>query len=187
MGCVGDKYYLKKDFSPPAGVAILPINNHTTDMDGPSVVRYWLGSKLAEKKGYDVRSFDATDGFLKELGVTDGGQLAAVSVADVCRKLGVDALIYGDLLDFAYQTTGFINARKVRARFRMHDCKTGERIWEAEGVGASSKGALSGKEALKAGLSHLGTQFFDKASGSPLKYEAMDMAWDAIQFLPRAR
>ncbi|MFC1522892.1 GNA1162 family protein, partial [Elusimicrobiota bacterium] len=137
-------------------LAVLPLNNHTTDLDGPIAVRYWFDDRITSKKGYQTMSLVEIDKVLEEMGVTDGGQLGITTAQELGKKLRADAVIYGDLLDFSYKTTGFLNVRKVRARFKMVDCITGEKLWESEGLGANSKAALSGAEALKAGMSQLG-------------------------------
>lgn len=188
-GCAaGSREYLKTGYVPPARVAVLPLNNLTTDLDGPAIVQFWFDQRLSDKKGYATVPLADVEAVLREqFGVTDGGQLASAAPAKLGEKLGADALIYGELLEFNYQTSGFLNARKVRAKFRMVDAATGETLWECEGVGANSSTALSSSQALKAGLSALGSQLAGKATGSPLRYETWDMVWNAIEFLPPAR
>ena len=188
-GCAaGQREYLKAGFLPPARVAVLPLNNLTTDLDGPEIVRYWFGQRLSDKKGYVIVPPAEVARVLKDdFGITDGGQLAAAAPAALGKKLGADALIYGELLDFGYQTAGFVNTRKVRARFRMVNAADGLLLWEAEGVGANSAAALSSSQAFKAGLSALGAQLAEKAAGNPLRYETWDMVWNAMEFLPPAR
>lgn len=185
-GCAAGQQYLKQGFSPPETIAVLPMNNHTTDLDGPAIVRYWFDQRITEKKGYRTLPFEEVDSKLKKLGITDGGQLGAVTPGQLGEKLGVSAVVYGDLLNFDYKTTGFLNVRKVKARFKMMDCKTGEMLWEGEGLGANSSGALSSSEAIKAGLKQLSAQLAEKALRSPLKNEVLDMIWNAIQYLPKA-
>ncbi len=184
-GCAGYKQYLKQGFSPPETIAVLPMNNHTTDLDGPAIVRYWFDQRITEKKGYRTLPFEEVDSKLKELGITDGGQLGAVTLGQLGETLGVPAVVYGDLLNFDYKTTGFLNVRKVKARFKMMDCKTGEVLWEGEGLGANSSGALSSSKAIEAGLKQLSAQLVEKAFRSPLRNEVLDMVWNAIEYLPR--
>lgn len=187
-GCAAQGEYLKSGYVPPARVAVLPLNNITNDLDGPEIVRYWFGQRLSDKKGYTIVPPEEVARVLKDdFGVTDGGQLAAVTPKELGAKLGADALIYGELLEFTYQTTGFLNTRKVRAKFRMVSAADGQLLWEAEGVGANSTATLSSSQAFKAGLSALGGQLAEKAAGNPLRYETWDMVWNAIEFLPHAR
>lgn len=180
----GPRPYLKPGYSPPPSLAVLPLRNETLSLDGPDVVRYWLDQRLAEKKGYPTLPLERVDEALRSLGVTDGGQLGSVEPRDLGAALGVRALVYGDLLDFDYRTTGLLNVRKVRVRVRMVDAATGERLWEAEGTGAESSGGLGGGAALKAALTHVGTQWAEKAAQSPLRTETWDAVWNAIESLP---
>jgi len=183
----GTKHYLIKGYVPPRRIAVLPLDNHTVDLDGPDHVRYWFDRRFTEKKGYSTLPLEEIDAVLLEMGIQEGGQLPVVSPEKLGKALNADALIYGELLDFKYQTTGFLNIRRVRARFKMIDPQTGETLWEAEGNGANSQGVISAEGAVKLGLQSLGTQLAEKALQSPLKTEIWDMVWDAIQYLPRAR
>lgn len=188
LGCpAGSRHFLKPGFIPPAKVAVLPFDNHTNDLNGPDIVRFWFNHRIAEKKGYVTVPLLEVDAALRELGIVDGGQLAAIKPQQVGAALNVDALIYGELLMFDYQTTGFLNTRQVRARFKMVDARTGERLWEAEGQGGSSSATTSSKGALQLAAQSLGTQWADKIANNPLRTETWDMIWNAIQFLPRAR
>ncbi len=184
---MGPKPYLKSGFVPPRRVAVLPMDNHTNDLNGPDVVRYWFDQRLREKKGYQTVSLDEIDEKLKEIGINDGGQLAAVPLPKLAALFSADAVIYGDLLNFDYQTTGFLNIRKVKASFKMVESKTGDTLWQAEGLGANSEGGISSKAALQLGLKSLGIQLVEKAANSPLKTETWDMIWNAIEDLPPAR
>lgn len=184
-GCAGGpQQYLKSGYMPPRSVAVLPMDNHTTDLNGPDVVRYWFNRRIAEEKGYSTIPLDEIDATLASMGIQDGGQLPAIKPEALGQKLGVDALIYGELLDFNYQTTGFLNIRKVRAHFRMVDARTGELLWESEGSGANSEGGITGAAALTAAAKSLGTQLAEKSVNSPLRTETLDMVWNAIEFLP---
>jgi len=188
FGCAtGPQQYLKSGFIPPKILAVLPLNNHTTDLDGPQAVRFWMDYRLKEKKGYYTLSLEQIDKALMDIGITDGGQLASVTPQALGQKLGADAILYGELLEFDYQTTGFLNIRKVRARFKMVDAQTGETLWEGEGLGANSEGAVSVSGAVRAGIKQIGTQLAERALNSPLRTEIWDMIWNAVEYLPKAR
>ncbi len=186
VGCApAGKYTVRPGYKPPALVAVLMFDNDSNDLDAPDVVRYWFNERLTEKKGYHTIPLSDVDAVLNLHGIKDGGQLAAIKAQDLGRELNVPALIYGEVLDFGYQTTGFLNIRKVRARFRMVDAQSGETLWETEGNGANSSAAISAQGALDAGIRSLGTQLAEKSLNSPLRTEVWDMIWDAIQYLPR--
>lgn len=88
-------------------------------------------------------------------------------------------------LAFGAKTTGFLNAREVRAQVRLIDARTGEKLWESKGSGGSSRTAVSVSGAIQAGAQHVGTLIAEKAVHSPYLNETLDMVWNAIQYLPR--
>lgn len=184
--CPSGGQYLRSGYRPPASVAVLPFDNLTTDLDAPAVVRYWFDRRLGELKGYRTAPLTDVDAALAGLGVTDGGQLRSVPAAELCAALGAEALVAGEILEFGAKTTGFLNVRQVAARFTMTGCRGGERLWSAEGTGASSTAAVSPKGALTAGLKALGDRLAEAALASPLRTETLDMVWNALEFLPRA-
>lgn len=185
-GCPSGGQYLRSGYRPPATLAVLPFDNLTTDLDGPAVARLWFAQRLEELKGYRTLPFDGVDAALDALGVTDGGQLRAVPTAKVCEAVGAEALVTGELLEFGVKTTGFLNVRHVSARFVMTDCRSGEVLWRSEGTGSSSTTAVTPSGALRSGLKSLSTRWAEKAVGSPLREQTLDMVWNAIEFLPRA-
>ncbi|TBR21083.1 hypothetical protein EPO15_11165 [bacterium] len=186
-GCPsGGGQYLRRGYRPPASLAVLPFDNRTTDLDGPVVARVWFDQRLGERKGYRTLPLEGVDSALRRLGITDGGQLRSRTAAELCAALGTEALVHGDLLEFGQTTTGFLNVRRVKAAFEMKACPSGETLWRAEGTGAESETAVSAAGALRAGLKALGTQLAEKALGSPLRTQTLDMVWNAIEFLPPA-
>jgi hypothetical protein len=148
-------------------------------------VLYCFSERVAKKNHYRTVPLAQVDAVLERHGIKDGGQLPAINPADLGKELGVPALIYGEVLNFDYQTTGFLNVRKVKARFWMVEAATGKIMWDTTGSGANSSAAVSSQGALEAGIKSLGTQMGEKTFQSPLRTEVWDMIWDAIQYLPR--
>lgn len=185
-GCPAGGQYLRPGYRPPATLAVLPFDNHTTDLDGPAIARLWFAQRLTELKGYRTLPFDGVDASLEGLGVTDGGQLRAVAPGKLCEAVGAEALVTGELLEFGVKTTGFLNVRQVAARFVMTECRTGEVLWRSEGTGSSSETSVTPSGALRSGLKSLSVRWAEKAVGSPLRQQTLDMVWNAIEFLPRA-
>ena len=183
----GPGQYLKAGFTPPASVAVLPLSNYTTDLNAPDAVRFWFGYRLSEKKGYHTLPLEIVDAKLREAGISDGGQLKTLTPRQLGERLGADAVVFGDLLEFTYQTAGALPLRRVRARWRLVDCRTGEKLWEAEGVGENSGAAVSSPAAAPAGPRGLGVRIAEGAAASPLKAEIWDMIWNSIEDLPPGR
>ncbi len=124
-------------------MAVLPVYNVTNDVEGPQAVR-----AIAEKRirGIHYKSIplNEVDNILRDrMGITLGSQLSLTSPQDIGNTLGVDAVLYGYLLDYEVQTAGVYNVNRVRAGFRLVDTKTGGVIW-SRGQGVKSE-IISGR------------------------------------------
>lgn len=132
--------------NPYRSVAILPLYNATNDVDGPKMVRELADGRVRHMH-YDVKPINEVDQILRDrMGVTLGAQLELTTPQKLGEELGVDAVLYGYLLNFETITSGVYNVKKVRAGFRLVDTKTGRTIW-AGGLGVKqeiSSGGLLG-------------------------------------------
>ncbi|MBI5903687.1 MAG: DUF799 family lipoprotein [Deltaproteobacteria bacterium] len=132
--------------NPYQSVAVLPLYNATNDVDGPKMVRELVDERLRHMH-YDVKPINEVDQILRDrMGVTLGAQLELTTPRKLGEELGVDAVLYGYLLNFETVTAGVYNVKKVRAGFRLVDTKTGRTIW-AGGLGVKqeiSSGGLLG-------------------------------------------
>lgn len=135
---------LPRDFSNPLKrVAILPIKNDSNDVDGPDVMRKKMAQAL-EHRSYVVKDLKETDQILRDrMGITLGGQLSLTTAQELGRELGVEGVLYGTLMDFDESTTGVINVRKVRGKFKMMNAMNGQTVWE-RGLGVRSETRMSG-------------------------------------------
>lgn len=121
---------------PDYTVAVLPLYNATADLDGPVLVRRVFNDKI--RKYYKTMPLKDVDRLLRDqMGITLGGQLEMTTPQKLGEVLGVDAVIYGYLLNFDDITAVVYNARKVRAGFKLVDAKTGQTLW-ARGQGVRS-------------------------------------------------
>jgi hypothetical protein len=141
---------------PPLHVAVLPMENLSNDVNGPSVVREAFNRAISHR-GYITLDLEKIDKILKDdFGVTDGGQLRVVDEKELSKKLGVNILIYGEVVQFFQGTSfeiipfGLVYKREVRAHFKMVDVETGKIIWEKE-HGIVEKDPLGDKRGKKEG------------------------------------
>ncbi|MBI5235453.1 MAG: DUF799 family lipoprotein [Deltaproteobacteria bacterium] len=124
--------------NPVRTIAVLPMYNATNDVDGPQMIRRMTFESI-EGLHYDAMPLGELDVKLSDsFGVTIGSQLDLLDPIALGDGLGVDALLYGYLLDFDTVTTGLYNVKKVRAGFKLIDAKTGRLIW-ANGRGVRSE------------------------------------------------
>ena len=127
----GARRYAKSPnpYNPVYRIAILPLYNDTLSVKGPVMVRKELFKRLT-RYHYSIKPLEETDKILRDrLGVTLGKQVPLVDIERLKDELGVDALVYGYLLNFDSVTLGVYNTRKVRAAFRLVNAGSGETIW----------------------------------------------------------
>ncbi|MDD5686289.1 MAG: DUF799 family lipoprotein [Elusimicrobia bacterium] len=180
-GCAPKAKYLIENYVPPAKVAVLPFSNQSIDLDAPVLLRYLFNKRLINR-GYDTISFEIIDSELRELGITDAGQLPTATIKELGEKLNVDGLVYGDVIEFKYTTLGFYYARTVQANFKLFDVKKEQLLWEDERKISNKK--FEFKDIGKAFASQLIEKTVDKALRSPLKEEANGVVNISIQTLP---
>jgi len=99
----------------PSKLVVLPFDNETSDLTGPELVRGMVAGRVGGA-GYESPGLAAVDSTLKEMGITDGGQLGAVSTEALGRAFDTDGLLFGSLEEFTYQNIGVLRRRLVRLR-----------------------------------------------------------------------
>jgi len=184
-GCPsGTRPFIKRGFARPASVAVLPPNNYTNSLSGASYFQGRLKERLESQYGYRVVPFAVMDEDLRKLGITQGGQLGSVTPQEIAEAMGANALVYVDLLEFGYTTTGFLNVKRCKARIRIVDGETGDLLYSAEGRGAESTTAVSSEGAVRAGAEALGGQVLEKAVREPLAVQVEDALDKMLEWLP---
>jgi hypothetical protein len=157
--------------NPLKRVAVLPLKNETTDVDGPVVLRKKMVEAL-EDRSYTVKDTKETDRILRDqMGITLGGQLDLTSARELGETLGVEGLLYGTLMDFDEVTTGAINVKKVRGKFKLVSAMTGQAVWE-RGLGVRSELIMQSRYGAAAALAARGADARDK-----------DVPWVTIESL----
>jgi hypothetical protein len=145
-GCVAPRHaprYFDAN-NPVQKVALLPMKNDTTDVDGPDLMRKKMSDMLYEH-AYIVMDTKESDQLLRDrMGITLGGQLDMTTARKLGEELGVQGVLYGTLMDFDETTTGYYNVRKVRATFKLVSTLTGQTVWQG-GLGVKSEVLMSGR------------------------------------------
>ncbi len=181
----GPRTFLKRGFIPPPRIAVLPLTNQTDHPDGPEIVRAWFDLLLAEQRGYRTIPLEKIDENLKKMGIQKPEQLEGIPTRHLGALLSAEALVYGELIEFVETPSRLTKERKVQARFTMLDTETGEPLWEAEGVGTTSKYSPQNTERAESFTSNLALP--EKAMNSPLKPEIWAMIKSLLQNLPNAK
>ena len=156
-GCAIPRPHFTDPANPLKRVAVLPMKNDTDDVDGPNTVRGKMVEAL-RGRSYIVLDPKETDQILRDrMGINLGGQLDMTTPQKLGETLGVEGLLYGDLMDFDETTTGVYNARKVRARFQLVNAATGQPLWQ-RGLGVKSE---QGTSSTASGIVRLGARASD--------------------------
>lgn len=172
---------------PPGGfekVVVLPFENQTVDMQAQKVLRKMVRDKFLEF-GYNALAPEFVDEKLKEIGITDGGQLRAVEIGEMKELFGGGTLFYGTVEDFTFQNLGFIVRKEVRLAVRMVDAESGEVIYENTGQGKDTNLYLSKDEAKKAFLVNSAANLAQNMLGIPLAREAKEAVSDIFAKIPK--
>ena len=122
---------------------------------------------------------------LRKIGITDGGQLAAVTPHRLGEALGVDRLIFGRVEEFTYQNVGFAGRRSVRLGLTLVSASSGERLWEEAGAWQTGQISTGTDEAATSFLAGLAQQALETAFGVPLQHESRHAVRIAFRGFPR--
>lgn len=132
--------------SPIRTVAVLPLVNHSNDVEAPAYVRDIFVAELGQFF-YAIKPVSEVNQILKDqMGVTLGSQLDMATPKQLGEVLGVDGVFYGSLDEFSEKITGVYNVKRVRLRSKLVNCKTGETVWK-NGIGIK-QGTQAGGSAL---------------------------------------
>lgn len=160
-------------------VAVLPLINNTNNVDGPAKLQAHLTAGMYERY-YDVVEADEVNQKLKDqMGVTLGAQLDMAKPDLLCKTLNADGLLYGALDDYISKPTGVYTIKRVRARTKLVDCKTGAVVWKG-GAGGKSHEATGGNVGAVVGaIGSLGSAISDVAEGElpPLLGDKIEAPW----------
>ncbi len=115
---------------PGAKVAVLPFTNETADMDIAPLAREGIAAGFG-RLGYSVMDLDECDAKLREGGITQAGQLAAVERQTLGELVGADFVVFGEVEEFGARLNS-----EFKSSFRMVHAPSGETLWVARGDAA---------------------------------------------------
>ena len=165
--------------NPIRTVAVLPLINNTNNVEGPTKMQVNFTAALYERY-YDVIEPREVNKTLKDqMGVTLGAQLDMAKPDLLCKTLGVDGLLYGSLDDYIVKPTGVYTIKRVRARTKLVDCKTGTTIWKGGAGGKSQESTGGNIGALIGAVAAIGSKLSDVSEGElpPLLGDKIDAPW----------
>ncbi len=148
-------------------VIVLPFENQTTDMRAQQLLRKKIYTRFF-RHGYLPLPLKTVDGKLKEIGITDGGQLRAVNLKELKKLFGEGALFYGTVEEFTFQNLGFIIRKKVKLSVKMVDLSNFETVYENTAQKKDTKIYTSKEEAKKAFIRASAVKLLSNMLNSPM-------------------
>lgn len=131
------------DFSLIRRVAVLPLENLTTDVTAAEKVRQILIIQLLSSGSVDVVDVGEVARGLKAAGVANPVAPGAEEAKRLARELNIEAIITGSVQEFSQGRAAGAPATAVSLVFRMIETDTGELIWSSSasrsGVGAMAR------------------------------------------------
>jgi len=99
--------------APPPLIALLPLENHSNDIDAPMKVRKELHGAMSEQ-GYRLVDLDRIDGSLKDISVTLGVQARLLEGKPevLGRLIPADIYCFGAVVEFAFKSAAALTMRK---------------------------------------------------------------------------
>lgn len=160
-------------------VAVLPLINNTNNVDGPAKMQVGFTAGMYERY-YDVLEPDEVNQKLKDqMGLTLGAQLDMAKPDLLCKTLGVDGLLYGSLDEYLGKPMGVYTVKRVRARTKLVDCKSGSTVWKGGAGGKSQESTGGNIGAMVGAIGSIGSAISDATEGElpPLLGEKIEAPW----------
>jgi len=182
-GCAGNKAFVSTQYVAAGRVAVLPIANETTDLDGPAYVRQLIVDGL-RARGFNVSDPAEVEKIMKDNGFTDGGQLNAAKPEDMGKWLSADTLFYNTLVYFSEINIGFYWQRKVTVAGKLVDAKTGEKLWEDEKTWMTLNVVTDREKAKQEFAAQMAVKAIEKIAHAPLQPESRIAVKRLLDTLP---
>jgi hypothetical protein len=139
-GCISAKYLVEN--WEPGRIAVLPFRNESADVAVEKFARAVMVETLT-RYDYEVVDVEEVDAKLDALGITEGGQLEAVTLAELAQAIPADSFLYGDVLEAKRVMIGIYFNKKFTANFKVFDVRSEELKWEDERTSKEQKVVLN--------------------------------------------
>ena len=164
-GCAARKaVYLNQqaNFGAVETVALLPLDNFTSDVNAPEKVGQILTIELLAADAFRLVDTGETKAALGRAGVVLTGnavqlinEMNAEQIRSVGEAIGAQALLMGTVREMGVDRSAGVPAPQVSLQFRLVDCASGDTIWSSvvsrSGAGAGARlFGVGGKSVNKA-------------------------------------
>jgi len=188
-GCAPKAQFLKSPYAPPRSVAVLPFDNASNSLEAPVLMQKLAADALATG-GYNVVPAAEVEAKLRELGISQGGQVRSRKTEEMAAALGASALLYGEVRKFSYMTIGVYMKREVNVGLELI-AADGSRLWK-HAAGAVRQdievdAAKHGRSFVESLGSQLAMKWIERILSHPLYPEMQRSIHDVFLTLPSAR
>ncbi len=170
----------------PSAIALLPFENQSLDLRAPEILRELLDTYLSASR-FNIIDVKEAEEKLHGLGISEGGQLNAVTPQKLGSLLEADALLYGEIETFNNANIGVYASRTVKVTLRLVDAKTGATLWETGKSKVNSQLGLSKAAAKDILLKGYANKAVENIADNPLYPESEDVARQLVRELGKAR
>lgn len=145
-GCAANipsKDYTEFYANNPRSVLIVPVINHSNEVDAANLFLATLPTPLAER-GYYVFPVNLTKSILETDGLSDSQLVHSAPTPRLASLFGADSVLYIEILDWAAEYVVFASNTKVKFLYTWKVGKTGSLIWQDEQEVVVSSSSNSG-------------------------------------------
>ncbi|MGE0087799.1 MAG: GNA1162 family protein, partial [Desulfococcaceae bacterium] len=125
----------------PRSLAVLPFRDLTGTEGIAKLVRISFYNHLSSLPYRDVE-LQMVDLRLREKGLETHNAISKVSVKELGKILGCDAVIFGTVYEFQRIFAGFYSSMNVGASVNIWDSRTGNKIWGGRYTARSHEGGI---------------------------------------------
>lgn len=156
-----------------ANIVVLPFENISNDITAEEMIRDLVIAKF-RKKGWSVIDKNHTDQKLKEIGITDGGQLNSITKKELFNIFNTRYICYGTINEFKFQNLGFIILKKVELNIKIYDTSKDDYVFDETSDSSDLKVYLDREEAKKAFITYNALKLVENIMKRPLYNQAVE-------------
>lgn len=173
----------------PGRIAVLPFSNQSADVAIEKIARIVAFQSL-QRRGYELVPLEEIDRKLEELGITEGGQLNSITLAEIAAGIPADSYLYGDILEAKRVMLGFYFNKKYCANFKIYTPDPDALRWEDERLAKEQKLVINPGEILKTAAEQFAVELtsdllYRLLDSHPLIDQIREVTNTSVSTLPR--
>ncbi len=118
-------------------IAVLPFENQSADIEAADKVRNAVYEEF-KTRGYRLVELETIDSGLKTLGISEGGQLPALTAEKLGAAIPAEVFCYGNVLEFNFKSVVAVSQKKVALELKLVKAGTVTVLFEGSEEGISS-------------------------------------------------